>query len=212
MLLIRALHFTETSVVQWEGEIEQINAIFTSCTLRGTYWTLCFSSYSLYAPAVFSGCSRAVWRQDSCFWGRWCFKWTSAELNGWGFSGDYTVLTFHLYWARTALNSLLTVSVNTNSLLAVRREYWHKQLDTGSLTSKSVGQTIGSTVEKIRGINNREGRRLEDEGGRRRHVRSKTPVTWTSVQGIKDLLLIPLWLGDFIDSSASDPSGTVHLN
>lgn len=53
---------------------------------------------------------------------------------------------------RPALNSSLTVSVNTNSVLATKREYWHKQLATGShwgKDSKYVGQTIRSTGEKM---------------------------------------------------------------
>lgn len=46
---------------------------------------------------------------------------------------------------------------------------------------------------------------------KRGHVRSKTPVTWgTSTQDIKDPLLIPLWLADFIDSSASEASRTLY--
>lgn len=47
----------------------------------------------------------------------------------------------------TVLNSLLTVSVSANSLLAMQREYLHKQLARGSLTPNCVGQTTRSKRE-----------------------------------------------------------------
>lgn len=78
-----------------------------------------------------------------------------------------------MFSGRTVFNSFLTVSVNTKSLLAMKREYWHKQLATGSLNSKSVGQAISSTIEKMVKTAEKEGGQLY-EGGQRGHVRFKT--------------------------------------
>lgn len=59
----------------------------------------------------------------------------------------------------------------------MKSEYWHKQLATGSLNSKSGGQSIGSIMEKMGGKKGRKEKRMEMRGKTEGHVRSKTSVT-----------------------------------